>query len=129
MPGAYGIRPNTEKFTGFVVSSETNPWMECCRSSSSAKCASASVANSATAIILSDMARTSKAEKSSSSLRLLQFVHVRHRHAQRGDFLFLLDDQRIELRNLDRVLPLLVLTEAEQVRLVLWPPAVEIETI
>ena len=34
-------------------------------------------------------------------------------------------DERVELGDLDGVLPLLVLAEAEQVRLVLRPPAVE----
>src|SRR5690242_10019900 len=41
------------------------------------------------------------------------------------DLLLGLRDERVELRDLLRVLPLLVLAEAEQVRLVLRTPAVE----
>ena len=51
------------------------------------------------------------------------------RHAQLGDLFFLLRDQRIELRDLEGVLPLLVLAEAEQIRLVLRPPAVEVQVV
>ena len=42
---------------------------------------------------------------------------------------FLGGHQRIELRNLDRVLSLLVLAEAEQVGFVLRPPAIEVELV
>src|SRR5258706_14729754 len=45
------------------------------------------------------------------------------------DLNFLLSDQRIKLRNFHRIIALLFLTEAENVCLILRPPAVEIEAI
>ena len=54
---------------------------------------------------------------------------MRHRLAEPGDLPLLRLDQRVELRDLDRVVALLVLAEAEQVRDVLRPPAVEEEQV
>ena len=45
------------------------------------------------------------------------------------DHLFLLGDERIEPRDLDGVVALLVLAEAEQIGVVLRPPAVEEEVV
>src|SRR5262245_17053114 len=49
--------------------------------------------------------------------------------AKPGNFFFGLGDERVELGHFLGVLPLLVLAEAEQVRLVLRPPTVEEELI
>ena len=45
------------------------------------------------------------------------------------DLFFKFIDQRIELRDFTRVVPLLVLAEAEQISDVLWPPAMKVELI
>ena len=50
-------------------------------------------------------------------------------HAEPGDLRLLGGDERVELGDLAGVLPLLVLAEAEEVRLVLGPPAVEIQLV
>src|SRR4051812_24389866 len=55
-----------------------------------------------------------------------QFIGMRHRRAQAGDLLLVLDDQLLELGHFLGVLALLVLAETKQVSLVLRPPAVEI---
>src|SRR5262249_19892569 len=62
-------------------------------------------------------------------LRGDQFVGVNDRPTKAGDFLLEFGDQRVELRYLAGVLPLLVLAEAEEVGLILGPPAVEIELV
>src|SRR5947209_156732 len=54
-----------------------------------------------------------------------QLVNVLGRRPQPGDLGFLLGDERVEQWDLPGVVPLLVLAEAEEVRLVLGPPAVE----
>ena len=58
-----------------------------------------------------------------------QFVDVRHRLSQPGDLLLLGLDERVEQGDLAGVVALLVLAEAEEVRLVLGPPAVEVQLV
>src|SRR5437879_1176349 len=58
-----------------------------------------------------------------------QLINMHSRHPQAGDLFFLPGDERIKLRDLGSVLALFVLAEAEQVRLVLRTPAMEIKPI
>src|SRR5579863_1364337 len=58
-----------------------------------------------------------------------QLVEVGPGLAELGDLFFLGGNQRVELRNLATIAALLVFAEAEQVGLVLRPPAVEVEAI
>src|SRR3954469_15916681 len=68
-----------------------------------------------------------------SSLRHLalahQFIMMVRRLAEPLNLPFLLLDERVEPGHLDRVVALLVLAEAEEIRDVLWPPAIEEEEV
>ena len=58
-----------------------------------------------------------------------QLVDMLHRLAKDGDLAAPGLDQGVELRHLDGVVPLLVLAEPEEVRVVLRPPAMEEEEV
>src|SRR5207253_1578919 len=62
-------------------------------------------------------------------LLLDQFPCLLRWFSQLGDFRFQLLDERVKLGNFLGVLSLLMLAEAKEVGFVLWPPAVEVETI